>query len=36
MKENNIMLENVVCHAPYIVNLANNIDPENMSLLKNF
>lgn len=23
MKENNILIENVVCHAPYIVNLAN-------------
>lgn len=26
MKENNIKLENVICHAPYIVNLANNSD----------
>lgn len=26
MKENGIMLEHVVCHAPYIVNLANNKD----------
>lgn len=26
MKENNIALENVICHAPYIVNLANNSD----------
>ena len=26
MKENNIALENVICHAPYIVNLANNMD----------
>lgn len=26
MKENKISLENVVCHAPYIVNLANNKD----------
>ncbi len=26
MKENNINIEDVVCHAPYIVNLANNKD----------
>lgn len=26
MKEHGILLKNVVCHAPYIVNLANNID----------
>jgi len=26
MKENGVMLEHVVCHAPYIVNLANNKD----------
>jgi deoxyribonuclease-4 len=26
MKDNNIDLENVICHAPYIVNLANDID----------
>lgn len=36
MKENNIMLENVVCHAPYIVNLANNIDPEKYEFAKKF
>lgn len=24
MKENNIAIENVICHAPYIINLANN------------
>lgn len=36
MKENNIMLENVVCHAPYIVNLANNIDPERYEFAKKF
>lgn len=36
MKENGIMLENVVCHAPYIVNLANNIDPEKYEFAKNF
>ena len=28
MKENNISLENVICHAPYIINLANNMEPE--------
>lgn len=36
MKENNIMLENIVCHAPYIVNLANNIDPEKYEFAKKF
>lgn len=36
MKENNIMLENVVCHAPYIVNLANNIDPEKYEFARKF
>ena len=36
MKENNINLENVVCHAPYIVNLANNIDPDKYEFSKNF
>ena len=28
MKENGIEIKNVVCHAPYIINLANNKDPE--------
>ena len=28
MKENNIYLDKVVCHAPYIVNLANDLDSE--------
>jgi len=28
MKENGIELENVICHAPYIINLANNISEE--------
>lgn len=28
MKENNIDLDKVICHAPYIVNLANDLDPE--------
>lgn len=36
MKENNIMLENIVCHAPYIVNIANNIDPEKYEFAKKF
>ncbi len=26
MTENNIDIENVICHAPYIINLANNLD----------
>lgn len=36
LKENNIMLENVICHAPYIVNLANNIDLEKYQFAINF
>lgn len=28
MEENDIKLNNVICHAPYIINLANNKDPE--------
>jgi len=39
MKENGIYLEKVICHAPYIVNLANDIDPSkydfSISFLKN-
>ncbi len=27
MKEHNILFDKVICHAPYIINLANNIDP---------
>ena len=27
MKENNIDIKNVICHAPYIINLANDSDP---------
>jgi len=27
MKENGIDIENVICHAPYIINLANDLDP---------
>ena len=36
MKENGINLENVICHAPYIVNLANNIDQEKYLFTINF
>ena len=36
MKENDIKLENVICHAPYIVNLANNIDQEKYLFSINF
>lgn len=27
MKENGMNIENVICHAPYIINLANDLDP---------
>lgn len=36
MKNNNIMLENVICHAPYIVNLANNQDLEKYQFAQDF
>lgn len=36
MKENNIKLEHVICHAPYIVNLANNIEQEKYEFAQNF
>lgn len=36
MKENNIDIENVVCHAPYIVNLGNATDPDKYEFSKNF
>lgn len=36
MKENNIKLEHVICHAPYIVNLANNSDQEKYLFAINF
>lgn len=36
MKENNINLENVICHAPYIVNLGNNLDKEKYEFSINF
>ncbi len=39
MKENNINIDNVICHAPYIVNLANNKDDQkynfSITFLKN-
>lgn len=36
MKENSINLENVICHAPYIVNLANDLDYEKYEFAINF
>ena len=36
MKENNILIENIICHAPYIVNLANDGDPEKYQFSINF
>ena len=36
MVENNIDLNNVVCHAPYIVNLANASDPDKYEFSINF
>lgn len=36
MKDNNILLENVIVHAPYIVNLANNTDPTKFEFASNF
>ena len=36
MKENNIALDKVICHAPYIVNLANDIDPSKYDFSINF
>ena len=30
LHENNIALENLVIHAPYIINLANNLNKDNM------
>lgn len=36
MKENGINLENVICHAPYIVNLANDLDYEKYEFAINF
>ena len=36
MKENGIEIKNVICHAPYIVNLANNKDEEKWQFSINF
>lgn len=36
MKENGIALEKVICHAPYIVNLANDLDPSKYDFSINF
>jgi len=36
MKENNIKLENVIAHAPYIINLANNKKEESYKFAINF
>ena len=36
MKENDIALEHVICHAPYIVNLGNNEDQEKYMFAQNF
>ncbi len=36
MNENNISMDNVICHAPYIINLANNIDPSKYEFSQEF
>lgn len=36
MKDNGIALENVICHAPYIVNLANNTDMDKYAFAMEF
>ena len=36
MKENNINLENIICHAPYIINLANRLDESKYRFSKEF
>lgn len=36
LKDNNIKLEHVICHAPYIVNLANNQDMEKYQFAQDF
>lgn len=36
MKENNIDLENIICHAPYIINLANRSDESKYKFSKEF
>lgn len=36
MKDNNFRLDKIICHAPYIVNLANDIDPSKYDFSINF
>ncbi len=36
MQDNNMKLENVIVHAPYIINLANNIDISKWEFTCNF
>lgn len=36
MKENDIKIENAICHAPYIINLANKKDPSKWDFSINF
>ena len=36
MQENNIKLGNIICHAPYIINLANNTIPDKWDFSINF
>ncbi len=36
MNKNNISIDNVICHAPYIINLANNIEEEKYLFSQNF
>lgn len=36
LKDNNINIESVICHAPYIINLANNQDEEKWQFSINF
>ena len=36
MKENNFKLDKIICHAPYIVNLANDLDPSKYDFSINF
>ena len=36
MEQNNIDINNVVCHAPYIVNLGNKTDPDKYAFSKEF
>ena len=36
MKDNNMKLENIIVHAPYIVNLANNSDPKKYQFAQDF